>query len=182
VAKRLVESIRHGTNIPVVEYIFNEEDTPLPDLGGIQKTLGKRTRHRRALMRMLFDYYETDRLIVCMDPGNLDLLQDFASDRSVTRLLEIQCDFSEEYMIGHAMRVGLAGEQTSADTLERLLPTIRNDMNFESDALRDAEFEHLNRMRESASVDDNANELAKFLTIPHDKGREIAEADYLFYD
>ena len=137
VAKRVLERMRQVTNIPAIEYLFNEENTPLPDLGGIQKTLGKLTRHRRALMRMLFDYYETDRLIVCMDPGNLDLLQNFASDRSVTRMLEIQCDFSEEYMIGHAMRVGLAGEQTSAETLERLLPTIRNDMNFESDALRD---------------------------------------------
>ena len=80
------------------------------------------------------------------------------------------------------VRVGLAGEQTSADTLERLLPTIRNYMNFESDALRDAEFEHLNRIRESVSVEDNARELAKFLTIPQEKGREIAEANYLFYD
>ena len=181
-AKRVLERIRQTTNVPAIEYLFNEENTPLPDLGGIQKTLGKRTRHRRALMRMLFDFYETDRLIVCMDPGNLELLQDFASDRSVTRILEIQCEFSEDYMIGHAMRVGLAGEQTSSETLERLLPTIRNDMNFESDAIRDAEFENLGRMRETASVDENAKEVAKFLSISHDKGREIAEADYLFRD
>ena len=182
VAKRVLERMRQVTNIPAIEYLFNEETTPLPDLGGIQKTLGKRTRHRRALMRMLFDYYETDRLIVCMDPGNLELLQDFESDRSVTRMLEVQCDFSLDYMIGHAMRVGLAGEQTSVETLGRLWPTIRNDMNFESDALRDAEFEHLYRMHESATVEENAKELAKFLTVSHEKGREIAEVDYLFND
>ena len=73
----------------------NEENTPLPDLGGIQTTLEKRTRHRRSLMRMLFDCYDTDRMIVCMDPSNLDLMHDFCSDRSVTRVLEIQCDFSD---------------------------------------------------------------------------------------
>lgn len=182
VAKRVLERMRQVTNIPAIEYLFNEETTPLPDLGGIQKTLGKRTRHRRALMRMLFDYYETDRLIVCMDPGNLELLQDFESDRSVTRMLEVQCDFSLDYMIGHAMRVGLAGEQTSVETLGRLWPTIRNDMNFESDALRDAEFEHLYRMHESATVEETAKELAKFPTVSHEKGREIAEVDYLFND
>ena len=182
VAKRVLERMRQVTNIPAIEYLFNEENTPLPDLGGIQKSLGKRTRHRRALMRMLFDYYETDRLIVCMDPGNLALLQDFESDRSVTRMLEVQCNFSLDYMIGHAMRVGLAGEQTSVETLGRLWPTIRNDMNFESDALRDAEFEHLYRMHESATVEENAKELAKFLTVSHEKGREIAEVDYLFND
>ncbi len=71
VAKRLLDRIRQVTNVPAIEYLFNEEDTALPDLGGIQTTLEKRTRHRRALMRMLFDYYETDRLIVCMDPATL---------------------------------------------------------------------------------------------------------------
>ncbi|MEL6887640.1 MAG: DUF5928 domain-containing protein [Pseudomonadota bacterium] len=182
VAKRLLERIRIMTNVPTIEYLFNEEHTPLPDLGGIQTTLGKRTRHRRALMRMLFDYYETDRLIVCMDPGELDLLQDFAGDRSVTRMLEIQCGFSDSYLVGHAMRVGLAGEQTSPETLERLLPTIRNDMTFESDRIRDAEFEHLEQMREGADVAENAKALSRFLAVPEDKAREIASVDYLFAD
>ncbi|MFL4469138.1 DUF5928 domain-containing protein [Tateyamaria armeniaca] len=182
VAKRMLERIRQMTNVPAIEYLFNEEHSPLPDLGGIQTTLEKRTRHRRALMRMLFDYYETDRLIVCMDPGNLDLLEDFAGDRSITRMLEIQCNFTDEYLVGHAMRVGLAGEQTGAETIERLLPTIRNDMIFESDRIRDADFEHLGRIQESADLDDNARALAQFLSVPEDKAREIAEVDYLFAD
>ena len=95
VAKRFLEEARKATNVPAFEYLFNEENTPLPDLGGIQHTLEKRTRHRRALMRMLFDYYDTDRLIVCMDPANLDLMHDFFSDRSVTRMLEIVCTFTD---------------------------------------------------------------------------------------
>ncbi|MFD2741032.1 DUF5928 domain-containing protein [Sulfitobacter aestuarii] len=182
VAKRVLERIRQVTNIPAIEYLFNEESTPLPDLGGIQNTLGKRTRHRRALMRMLFDYYETDRLIVCMDSSNIDLLHDFASDRSMTRLLEINCQFSDDYLIGHAMRVGLAGEQTPQDTLARLLPTIRNDMVFETDRIRDANFEHHSRMRETAGEEDNAEALSRFLRLPTDKAREIAAADHLFAD
>jgi len=182
VAKRVLERIRQTTNVPAIEYVFNEEDTPLPALGGIEKTLGKRTRHRRALMRMLFDYFETDRLIVCMDPSNIDLLEDFASDRSVTRILEIECNFSDDYLIGHAMRVGLAGEQTSQETLDRLLPTIRNDMVFESDAIRDAQFENHSRMREGSSTEDNAEELAKFLGVNTDKAKEITSTDYLFAD
>ncbi len=182
VAKRVLERIRQVTNVPAIEYLFNEEDTPLPDLGGIQSTLSKRHRHRRALMRMLFDYYETDRMIVCMDPANLDLMEDFASDRSATRILEIECQFSDDYLTGHAMRVGLAGDQTSQDTLERLLPTIRNDMMFESDRIRDAGFSNLYRLRETASEDQNVEALSQFLAIPSDKAGEIARADYLFSD
>ncbi len=182
VAKRLLQEIRQVTNVPTIEYLFNEEDTALPDLGGIQKTLGKRTRHRRALMRMLFDYYETDRLIVCIDPGNLDLMQDFEEDRSITRMLEVQCQFSDAFLSGHAIRVGLAGEQTSQESFERLLPTIRNEIAFESDRIGDAGFAHLERMRETAEIEENAEALARFLSITHDKGRDIAQTEHLFSD
>ena len=182
VAKRVLGRIRQNTNVPAIEFVFNEEDAQLPALGGIEKTLGKRARHRRALMRMLFDYFETDRLIVCMDLSNLDLLEDFASDRSVTRILEIECSFSEEYLIGHAMRAGLAGEQTSQETLDRLLPTIRNDMVFKSDAIRDAQFENHCRIREAASSEENADEHAKFLGVGQEKAHEITSTDYLFAD
>ena len=100
VGKRLIQKIGQVTDIPTVEYLFDEESCPMPDLGGIQTRLYKRTRHRRALMRMLFDYYDKDRLVVCMDPDNLDLLQDFFSDRSTTRLLEIDSEFSDDYLTG----------------------------------------------------------------------------------
>lgn len=182
VAKRLLDRIRQVTNVPAIEYLFNEEDTPLPDLGGIQKTIEKRTRHRRALMRMLFDYFETDRLIVCIDPSNLDLLHDFASDRSITRLLEVQCTFSDDYLIGHALRVGLAGERTSEETLERLLPTIRNEIVFESDRIRDAEFENLYYLRESTDPEKNAESLSQFLSIRPDQAETIAQTEFLFAD
>jgi hypothetical protein len=182
VAKRLLDRIRQVTNMPAIEYLFNEESTPIPDLGGIESTLEKRTRHRRALMRMLFDYYETDRLIVCMDPANLDLMHDFFSDRSKTKMLEIECHFTDEYLIGHAKRVGLAGEQTTQATLNRLLPTIRNDMVYESDRIRDAQFSHYFRMQETLSPEHNAEKLSQFLEITPDKAREITETEYLFAD
>ena len=182
VAKRLLHRIRQVTNVPAIEYLFNEESTYLPDLGGIQSSLGKRTRHRRALMRMLFDYYETDRLIVCMDPGNLDLLQDFCGDRSTTRLLEIECQFSDDYLIGHANRVGLEGELTPPETLARLLPTIRNDMIFERDQIRDQNFENHHRIREIDPIEETTQKLSQFLAIPHDKAHEITATDYLYAD
>ena len=182
VAKRLIGSIRHHTNIPCIDYLFNEEHTPLPDLGGIQSTLEKRTRHRRALMRMLFDYYQTDRLVICLDTASMDLMQDFFSDRSVTRLLEVECDFTDDYLTGHAKRVGLAGDQTSPETLATLLPTIRYDIVFESDRIRDAHFPHHARLREAGLSDENANALADFLRVSHDVARQLAQTPHLFVD
>lgn len=182
VAKRLAERIGQYTDIPCVEYLFNEESCVLPDLGGIQSTMGKRHRHRRALMRMLFDYYESDRLMVCMDPENLDLISDFANDRSKTRILEVDCEFTDEYLIGHAMRVGLAGERTPAETLQRLLPTVRNDMIYESDQIRDANFDGHFRIREAGKKEGNAQAVAAFLSVPQDKAFEIVDLDHLYAD
>lgn len=182
VGKRLLYRIRDFTNLPVIEYLFDEPNCWLPDLGGIQSSLEKRTRHRRALMRMLFDYYETDRLVVCMDPNNMDLFQDFYADRSVTRLLQVESEFSDDYLIGHAKRVGLAGESTPPETLARLLPTIRADFAYESDRIRDSGFPELHRLRETTSAEENAKPLARFLSIPEDWAHEIAATEWLFAD
>jgi hypothetical protein len=182
VAKRLVDRIRQTTGIPALDYLFNEESAALPDLGGIQTTLEKRTRHRRALVRMLFEYWKTDQMVVCIDPANVDLIQDFYSDRSRTRILEVECEFSDDYLIGHARRVGLAGEHTPQETIDRLLPTIRYDVKYESDRLRDANFDGLVRMREPATAAENAVVLAEFLGIDQAKALEIAATDYLFVD
>ncbi|MDX5351205.1 MAG: beta-1,6-N-acetylglucosaminyltransferase [Rhodobacterales bacterium] len=182
VAKRLVERVRQVTHTPAVDYLFNEEATPLPDLGGIQTRLEKRMRHRRALVRMLFDYWQTDRLILCLDPASTDLIQDFYDDRAQVRLLEIDCEFSDDYLIGHARRVGLASPHTSETAMARLLPTIRYDVRFESDRLRDMNLSGHHRVRQSASAEENALPLAAFLDIPVGTAREIAATDYLFVD
>ena len=182
VAKRLVEKVQGATGTPAVEYLFNEEAAALPDLGGIQTTLEKRTRHRRALVRMLFDYWETDRLILCVDPASTDLIQDFYSDRAKVRLLEIDCAFSDDYLEGHARRVGLASLRTPPAAMAQLLPTIRYDVRFESDRLRDLGLSGHFRLREAAKPEDNAAQLAEFLDIPLEVARDIAATDYLFVD
>lgn len=182
VAKRLVERIRLVTGLPAVDYLFNEASTPLPDLGGIQSTLQKRTRHRRALVRMLFDYWVSDTLVVCIDPANVDLMQDFASDKSRVRFLEVDCDFTDDYLIGHARRVGLAGDRTPQEVIDRLLPTIRYDVKFESDRIRDADFASLQRIRQSAPAEENAVALAAFIGIGMEDALSIARTDYLFAD
>lgn len=182
VAKRLIHHIREKTDIPAVDYLFNEESTPLPDLGGIQSTLDKRTRHRRALLRMLFDYFQSDRMIICIDPANIDLLDDFFSDRSRTAVLELDCTYDDDYLLGHALRVGLAGEMTHEDTLRDLLPTMRQDLAHEIERVRDAGFDPYYRLRQTQSPAQNASPLAEFLQIGKEKAQEITSIPHLFDD
>jgi hypothetical protein len=182
VAKRLVDRVRGLTGLPAVDYLFNEEATVLPDLGGIQTRLDKRMRHRRALVRMLFDHWQTDKLILCVDPGSIELIQDFHADRARMRLLEIDCLFTDDYLVGHARRVGLAGPHTPVTAMDQLLPTIRYDVKFESDRLRDLDLAGHYRMRQNGTAEENAAVLAEFLDIPVAAALEIAATDYLFVD
>ena len=182
VAKRLAAAIRDLTRLPALDYIFDEEDAGLPDLGGIETTLAKRSRHRRSLLRLLFDHLGSDRMVICLDTAQFDIIRDLYGDRAEVRLLEVQCDFSDAYLRGHAERVGLAGAATSDATMEALLPTVRFDVTFESDRIRDADLPHTYRIRQGASDEENAVPLARFLSISPDRARAIAATDHLFAD
>ena len=182
VAKRLVHRLQDLTGIATLDYLFNEHDTKLPDLGGIQATIEKRTRHRRVLMRMLYDLWQTDRLAFCIDPSDFDLIADFYADKARVRLLEIECDFSDDYLAGHAQRVGLTGAHPSAETLARLLPTIRYDLRSEAERIRESGLPGYYRIRERASPRENAQQLAAFAGITRGRALEITATSYLFVD
>jgi hypothetical protein len=182
VAKRLLGRIRAHTPIPAIEYLFNETATELPDLGGIQTTIDKRTRHRRALVQMLFENWQTEKLIICIDPASIDLITDFYSDTGATRLLEIECEFSDDYLLGHAKRVGLASEQSSPQTIERLLPTMRFDMQFESAQIKEANLDRHFKLHQSAPMGESADVLSQFLDIDPSLAQEILALDHLFVD
>jgi predicted metallo-beta-lactamase superfamily hydrolase len=80
------------------------------------------------------------------------------------------------------MRIGLAGSQTPKETLERILPTIRQDMVLESDRIRDANFENHVRMREIDTAEERAAAIAEFLSIEEDAALALAKTEHLFAD
>ena len=131
---------------------------------------------------MLFDHFESNRLVICLDPANLDLVQDFCSDKATTRLLEIECRYSDDYLLGHARRVGLASEHTPQKTLDALLPTIRNDLAHEAERIREAGFANYWLIHETASRSENTARIAEFLSIPKEQAAKVMELDHLFSD
>jgi hypothetical protein len=182
VARRLVRRAARITGLPFLDYIFDDSDSAMPDLGGLQASIAKRSRHRRAVMRMLFDHYGTDQLMICIDPGNIDLLRDFCSDRATTRILEIRCRFSDDALAGHAVRLGLAGPQARPEALSRLSPTLRGDIEHESDRIRDAGFDNHIILRETGDRSRDGEILARFLDIPSQTAQDIADPDHFFAD
>ncbi|QUS36622.1 DUF5928 domain-containing protein [Falsirhodobacter algicola] len=182
VAKRFTDRASEVLGVPRLHYLFNEVGTELPPLGGIETTLEKRERHRRALLRMLFDYYDTRHLMICIDPSNLDLIRDVVADRARVDIIDLECVFDDDYLVGHAQRVGLAGPSTPVETMDRLMPVIRYDFRYESERIRDADFPNFRRLHETNTAEENAEILAELLDIPRDTALEITSMHYLFMD
>ncbi|MEM7722418.1 MAG: DUF5928 domain-containing protein [Pseudomonadota bacterium] len=182
VAKRLLRAATDLTGIRGLEYLFDEESCAVPHIGGIERTVEKRNRHRRALLRMLFDYYRTDQLMICLDPANIDLMRDFMTDRTNARILEVQCTFDDQYLVGHARRVGLATEGTPSEVISRMLPTLRHQFDDESTRIREEEFARHWRLRQDRSTADNASVLSEFFNLDPESGLRLAETPYLFAD
>ncbi|MEE4119578.1 MAG: DUF5928 domain-containing protein [Paracoccaceae bacterium] len=184
VARRLAGAVAAAGLMPAHGYVFDDRRAELPDLGGAERSLDKRTRHRRALVHLLLAHHGTDRLLLCVDPERLDIMQDFDAAHATVRVLEIQCAMNDDWLAGHARRSGLAGEATPPDVMAGLLPAVRRAIRHESDALATAGLTHLHRLREGvggAGVD-GAVSLAGFLSIPEGEAEALLQAARLFDD
>ena len=173
VAKELARRIRDAGTIPAVDYMFNELQANLPDLGGIASTLSKRQHHRRALLRLLFEEFGSRRLGLCIDPSAVSLISDFAGDRAETRILFIESDLDDDYMRGHMQRIGLIGGLTPPDLVDRLLPIVRDDLIHEAEQVRDMGFERFQVLSNDQGADENAAAIAGFLDIDRAAGAAL---------
>ncbi|MBK4217399.1 glycosyl transferase [Paracoccus caeni] len=182
VAKRLTARIRALTAIPAVDYLFNEHAAHLPDLGGIASSLSKRERHRRALIRLMFEEFETRQLVMCIDPSALSLIGDFAGDRAQTRILFVDSRFDEDYLRGHMQRIGLSSKGMPEEVVRRLIPVVRSDLEHEAERLRDMEFANFHVISEHASPGLNTAAIMRFLDVPDEIAHDLAATPHLFSD
>jgi hypothetical protein len=182
VAKRVLERARDQLGLTGYGYLFDEDGDDLPDLGGIGHNLQRRERHRRAFLRLLYDSLDTDRLLICIDPSRVDLLDDFYTDRCTTKVLEIVCNFSDDYLLGHAQRVRLAQGDVLQGPGTALLPSLRNDFAYESDRIRDGNYPNLYHYIEDAPEEESIAALAAFFGIHPDKAAPIVAEKEIFWD
>ena len=87
VAQRLVSRVNARTDINALAYLFSEDTVILPNLGGIQASLSQRKRHRKALLRLVFDSNDDDRLLIYLDLAVIDFIKDFCAESPSARLL-----------------------------------------------------------------------------------------------
>ncbi|MXU66473.1 DUF5928 domain-containing protein [Oceanomicrobium pacificus] len=180
VAKRFSDRVAAELGIVPQGFLFDESDVALPDLGGIENSREKRTRHRRAFLHLLFEACDTDRMMICLDPSQTEVVADIARDDCALSVLQIDCDIDADYLRGHAERVGLAGGDVPVDGSFGLISALDRQFRDEQEALRDLDLPRFYRLRERDSDETNTHAAAAFLRIPDDRATGIAERRGLF--
>ncbi|MCU0908371.1 MAG: beta-1,6-N-acetylglucosaminyltransferase [Rhodobacteraceae bacterium] len=181
VGKRLAAHLRHD-GWPGVDYVFDDAASLLPDLGGIEGSLDRRSRHAPALLRLVFDRLGTDRLVICLDPSRIDIVRDLAADPGDVRFLDLRCRFTDDDLAGHARRIGLIGPDAPASTLAALLPTLKHQIANEADRLTAAALRGYGQVQQGGPAADAAQALARTGDLPYDRAAAIADDPELFAD
>ena len=84
--------------------------------------------------------------------------------------------------MGHAKRVGLIADHTPVETIVRLLPSVRNDLRFETDQLRDREYDNHYRIVQNGPRIKNIEQFSGFADLEPGDAEAIVEQDWLFSD
>jgi len=181
VANRLVDTLNE-TGHPAFGYVFDQDDVFLPDLGNIESSKDKRGQHRRAFLRLLYQSHGTNKLTICLDPANLDAIKDFASDGCRLRVLELICGLSDDWLSGHAERVGLGTAEDQGDLRENLMITLRQNILDEQNDIRDLGLPVHVRVGDDFEVGKMARPFAEAFGITIDGGAALARTPHLFED
>lgn len=174
VGKAVERAIHDTIGIPALGYLF-DEDTPLPlDLGNLEQGLAKRGRHRRALMNLIFDAVGTNRVLLCIDPSRLDVVNDLVGAVGSVRLLAIDRPIPDSHVINHAARVGLIGPASGAFEQREAVTALTHEFNGEIAALARAHRSILYRNDLTRTREANVIDIGQFLRCPRDAAEAIA--------
>lgn len=177
--QHLLAEIAQTEKTPAFGYVFNDENVDLPNLGGIETSLQKRTMHRRAFMHVLFEVTGHDKLVICIDPSTKDIFDDLGNDACNTRVLFIEGDLEDHHLERYAERRGLLSDVDSSEQ-RQVLNALKQEL---SDDLSDFQKVHQrdNRIasytvRPHQAMTKNTKHLADFLGTTAAKARDILRA------
>ncbi|MFS4438130.1 DUF5928 domain-containing protein [Paracoccaceae bacterium GXU_MW_L88] len=182
VGKRFLEAIAAETDLPSAGYVFHDPEANLPALGGLEQGLKKRQQHRRAFTRLLMEALGRDTLLLGIDSSADHILRDLKQGGAAIRVLEIDCEISDEYLRGHAQRVGLGGAEHGAQMQQTILGALRRDFTIEQERLRATDPANTTLLTQGGNWGQNRAAMMKFLDIDIPAAERLLHTPNLFDD
>ena len=180
VAKRLVSALPRTAGRPAFGYVFDEDDAGLPPLGNLENSREKRSLHRRAFLHVLFAHLGTTDVTICLDPANVAAIDDLAGDGCHFRVLFVDCRTDNEWIEGHAVRIGLGSRAEAGALHGQLMAALQRTIQDEAEALRSRRLPQYGEIVEGQTPGQMARAIAQALDISVDEGSRLARIDNLF--
>ena len=132
VGKEVAKAISDTTGLRNLGYLFDEdEDLPI-ELGNLERGLGKRGRHRRALINLVMETLPERRVVLCVDPGRGDVIDDLASASDRVRVLTVERTIPDSHLDDHALRTGMIGPTSGSFERRELRRALRHEFGTET--------------------------------------------------
>ena len=176
----LRRAISSKAGIPGVGYVFNTNAAELPDLGGLEAYVDKRARHRRAVANLLFETFETDKLVISLDPESTDVLDDLAKDRCAVSVIFVDKPLDEAYFRGHAERTGQVHADQSDDDWQVVYRSLREKYDRCVAELQHPRLYRYSELRASDTHDRRSEVLSRSLDCDGDTATEILNTSDVF--
>ena len=121
-------------------------------------------------------------MMICLDPRELDTLAELQADAAETRILAIDRLFEDQYLWDYMRRLGLIINPGKNHLNDQLLPSIRNQFDQESMALRQTGFENRFVLAQAGRDDDNIEQLMACCDLDQSEATRIIEQKRIFSD
>jgi hypothetical protein len=181
VGKSFTQQVVAATGAKDLGYFFDEIISGMPDLGGIARDMDRRYLDPASLVQLIFQFFETRFLVFCIDPCRLSFLEALHDTLPGLSVLELQCEFSDQDLSGHAQRIGLLSADMNPADLN-LWPMLRCELEEESMRIRNARLPRHFCLKEGAPEENLIHTIAESLQVPHQKAQAIVRSARLFDD
>lgn len=155
-------------------YIFDEDRDINVPLGNLEHGLAKRGRHRVALMNLIYDAMETDRLIICLDPSRAEALLEFVDKIGDVRILLVDRPISQAHIRSHALRSGLFAEDSGTFEQDEVMRALNHEFAHETTWLRENFADRLYINSLDRTREQNILDIGHFLRVPRSGAEALA--------
>lgn len=182
IGKEVEVAIARETGLRRLGYLF-DEDAPLDvPIGNLQTGLFKRDQHRRAMLNMIIDALDENRLLLAIDPTRRDVIEDLAEKVGSVKLLSIDRPLNDAYVDGHAERAGLLRHNSGDFERHEVRTALAQEFRDSVRELRQSFRGRLFRNDLGRSHEENVNDICQFLDIDREPAERIAEQAALHVD
>ena len=124
--------------LPSLGYLFDSDRDPKIPLGGLERGLAKRNRHRHAMMNLIFDALDQRRLMLCLDTSRADTIDELVRNYGDVRILLIDRPIPVEHVRSHALRTGMISDASGPFEQQEAMTALIHEFAAEAGQIRQA--------------------------------------------